>query len=245
MFTIKIANITVRIDHQYSYVYRLCKNYIVDDATPEDLYVRATDEEIQTQIEASEFPTTPAYAEGVCVYRQICEKLPSMFDSFLFHGAVIEYEGRGYVFAAKSGTGKSTHIALWQRRFGDGVRVINGDKPIMRFENDRLYAYGTPWCGKEGWEINASVPVTAICFLERGEKNEIEPIPAADAVMRVFQQVLTPTDLQSVDTLFPLLDKMLCEIPCYLLKCTISEEAAEVAYGGMCPETKKGEKYED
>ncbi len=245
MFTIKIANITVRIDHRYSYVYRLCKNYIVEDTLPEDLYVRVTDEEIQTQIEASEIPTSPAYAEGVCVYRQICQKLPSMFESFLFHGAVIEYEGRGYVFAAKSGTGKSTHIALWQSRFGEGVRVINGDKPIMRFEDGILYAYGTPWCGKEGLEINARVPVSAICFLERGERNEIAPISAADAVMRVFEQVLTPTDLQSVDTLFPLLDQMLREIPCYLLKCTMDKEAAEVAYEGMCRKTNQGENDED
>lgn len=245
MFNIKIANIIVRIDNQYSYVYRLCKNYIVEDTLPEDLYVRVTDEEVQTQIEASEIPTSPAYAEGVCVYRQICEKLPSMFASFLFHGAVIEYEGRGYVFAAKSGTGKSTHIALWQRRFGDGVRVINGDKPIMRFEDGVLYAYGTPWCGKEGMEINARVPVCALCFLERGKCNEIVPISAADAVMRVFQQVLTPTDLQSVDTLFPLLDQMLREIPCYLLKCTMDEEAAEVSYEGMRREPKKGEDHED
>ena len=241
MFIIKIANITVRVDEQYSYVRYLCRNYIVDDASDADLLVRVSDEEIQTQIKASEIPTTPAYAEGVCVYRQICERLPIMFQSFMFHGAVIEYEGRGYVFAAKSGTGKSTHIALWQRRFGDGVRVINGDKPIMRFENGQLYAYGTPWCGKEGLETNAGVPVAAICFLERGDHNEIVPIPAADAVMRVFEQVLTPTDLASVDALFPLLDRMLTEIPSYLLKCTISEEAAEVAYGGMCGEKIRGE----
>ena len=236
MFTIQIANINIRIDNRYSYVHRLCRNYLVDNTISEDLFVSVTEEEIQKQIGASEISTTPAYAEGVCVYRTICERLPSLFEAFMFHGAVIEYEGRGYVFAAKSGTGKSTHISLWKRRFGDGVHIINGDKPIMRFENGRLYAYGTPWCGKEGWETNACVPVCALCFLERGETNEISPISPSDAVVRVMQQVLTPADLLTLDTLFPLLDKMLTEIPCYLLKCTISEEAAAVALDGMCQE---------
>ena len=233
MFTIKIANIVVAIRNRYDYVLRLCRHYIVEDGTPADLCVEVSTEEIERQVANCGFPTTPAYAEGICVYRHICDQLPTRFQAFLYHGAVIEYEGRGYVFAARSGTGKSTHIGLWQKRFGADVRVINGDKPIMRFEGDTLYAYGTPWCGKEGWETNASVPVCGICFLTRGTENTIERIAPSDAVMRTFEQVLTPTDLQSVDAMFPLLDKMLMEIPCYLLTCNISEEAAEVAYEGM------------
>jgi len=233
MFTIRIANITIKLDHRYSYVHQLCKNYIVADEEKADLTVSVSDEEIRREMAASEFPTNPAYAEGVCLYRRICYQLPSLFHAFLFHGALIEYEGRGYVFAAKSGTGKSTHIALWQKHFGKDVRVINGDKPIMRFEGDTLLAFGTPWCGKEGLEINASVPVRAICFLERGQENAIKRISPADAVVRTFEQVLTPTDLASVDAMFPLLDRMLAEIPCYLLTCNMDEEAAEVAYRGM------------
>ncbi len=240
MFTIKIANITVDIYNRYLLVRQLCEKYTVELAERADLSISVPEEEIEAQVAACDFPTTLAYAESVCIYRHICARIPRGFGAFLFHGAVIEYEGRGYVFAARSGTGKSTHITRWQKRFGDSVRVINGDKPIMRFEGDTLYAYGTPWCGKENWETNASVPVCAICFLERSAENEISRIEPEQAVTRVFQQVLTPTDLQSVDTLFPLLDKMLMNIPCYLLRCNMSEEAAEVAYRGMCLEAEGG-----
>lgn len=233
MFTIQIANITVRIHHRYAYVYHFCKNYRVSDDVTPNLEISVSEEEIQKELAAYDFPATPDYAECVCVYRQICSQIPVLFRAFLFHGALIEYEGRGYVFAARSGTGKSTHIALWQKHFGEGVRVINGDKPIMRFEGDALYGYGTPWCGKEGMETNASVPVRAICFLERGLKNKIQKISAADAVVRVMGQVLTPTDIPSLDAMFPLLDRMLAEIPCYLLTCNMEEEAAEVAYAEM------------
>ncbi len=233
MFYIKIADIIVAIDNKYEYVERLCRDYTVEPVEAPDMTVCVSREEIEAEIAVSEFPATPAYAEGVCIYRNICRPLPELFGAYLMHCAVIEYEGEGYAFAAKSGTGKSTHIALWQKRFGEGVRIINGDKPIMRFIGDRLYAYGTPWCGKEGFNSNASVPIRAICFIERAGENSIKRIEPSDALTRIFHQILSPDTLASVDTLFPLLDRTLTEIPCYVLGCNISEQAAEVAYNGM------------
>lgn len=233
MFLIKMAEIVIAVDNKYEYVKRLCRNYIVSEEEAPQMTVSVSEEQIETEISVSGREVSPAYAEGVCVYRNICKQLPEKFGAFLMHCAVIEYEGEGYAFAAPSGTGKSTHISMWQRRFGDGVRVINGDKPIMRFVGDRLYAYGTPWCGKEGMSENSSVPLKGICFLERAKENSIRQITPADALTRIFQQILTPDTLGAVDTLFPLLDRTLIEVPCYVLGCNISPNAAEVAYNGM------------
>lgn len=233
MFFIRIADLNIQIHNQFSYVKNLCRDYIVEDCLNADLSVTVGEKEIDDEIAIAEIPVTRGYAEGVCVYRQICKRLPSEFNAYLFHSAVIEYEGEGYAFAAKSGTGKSTHIMLWQKVFGDAVRVVNGDKPIMKFKGDRLYAYGTPWCGKEGLSINASVPLRGICFLERGATNEIHRITPDEAVMRMFHQILTPSDLETVDSLFPLLDRTLRDVPCYVLRCNMDEEAARVSYAGM------------
>lgn len=233
MFDIKIANIFVRIENRYGYVLHLCKDYLIETDSKPDLFIRAEEEEIFAEINAVEHEVAPAYAEAVCVYRKICRQLPERFGAFLMHCAVIEYEGEGYAFAAHSGTGKTTHIGLWQKHFGEGVRVINGDKPILRFIDDRLYAFGTPWCGKEGLHTNTSVPLKAICFIERSSVNTIRPMAAQEAIGKIFHQILTPDDLQTVNALFPLLDRMLREVPCYLLGCNISEEAARVAYQGM------------
>jgi len=103
----------------------------------------------------------------------------------------------------------------------------------MRFLDGALYAYGTPWCGKEFWHTNARTKVKAFCFVERASENTIRRIGADEAVIRMFYQILTPADLAEVDAVFPLLDKTLRDIPCYVLGCNISEEAAEVAYNGM------------
>ena len=64
-------------------------------------------------------------------------------------------------------------------------------------------------------------------------KNSIKKISASDALMRVFHQILSPDTEEAVDTLFPLLERTLMQVPCYVLGCNISEEAAEVAYNGM------------
>ncbi len=233
MFYIRIADINICIDNKYKYVRNLCRDYTIEPVEAPDMTVEISEEEINKEITAADIEVSPAYAEGVCVYRKICKQLPEKFNCYLFHSAVIEYEGKGYAFAARSGTGKSTHIALWQKRFGESVRIINGDKPILRFIDDKLYAYGTPWCGKEGFNTNASAPLKAICFLERAEKNSIRKISADEALLRFFHQILSPSDIASVDSLIPLLDRTLREIPCYLLGCNISEEAAEVAYNEM------------
>ena len=234
MVFIRIADITVEIDNKYEYVAKLCKGYTVPATETPDMRVSVTEDEIDEEIKCSEIKFDRGYTEGVCIYRNICKRMPELFGAYLLHCAVIEYNGEGYAFAAKSGTGKTTHIALWRKRFGEGVKVVNGDKPILRFLQDgRLYAYGTPWCGKEGFNRNTSIPLKAICFIERAKENSIKRISPSDALMRVFHQILSPDTVEAVDTLFPLLDRTLTQVPCYLLRCNISEEAAEVAYNGM------------
>ena len=233
MLYIRIADLNICIDNKYDYLEKLCRDYTVEKTEAPDMTVSVTDEQIAHEVSIAETQVSAGYAEGVCVYREICKRLPVEFGAYLFHSAVIEYKGDGFAFAAKSGTGKSTHISLWRKRFGSEVHVVNGDKPIMRFVGDKLYAYGTPWCGKEGWQNNTSVPLKALCFVERSENNRIRRIGADEAVMLMFHQILTPSDLETVEALFPLLDRTLREVPCYVLGCNISEEAAEVAYNGM------------
>lgn len=232
MFYIRIADLNVRVENKYHHVQKICSEYIIDEPTQIDIEVAASCAEIDKEILDSQFDHR-GFAESVCIYRNICKVLPKKFNAYLFHSALIEYEGRGYAFAAKSGTGKSTHIALWKKLFGESVRVINGDKPIVRYMNGEFIAYGTPWCGKEGMGINSSVPLKAICFLERGSSNDIAKISSADAVSKLFYQVLMPDDIENMDALLTLLDSTLGAVSCYVLKCNMDTEAAKVAYDGM------------
>ena len=231
MFKIKIADLVIEIDNRYDFVKRMCRDYIEENA-PALFSVRASDSDLEEEKAASEEIFSDGYIESICVYRHICNKLP-LYNAFLLHASVIEVDGMAYAFSAPSGTGKSTHTRLWLDRFGERARIINGDKPIMRFSGDELIVYGTPWCGKEGYNINTSSPLSALCFLNRGQENKIARCDEGSAVMKLFHQILLPQDEETANALFELLDKMVCNIPIYELYCNISPEAAEVAYNGM------------
>ena len=137
---------------------------------------------------------------------------------------------------AKSGTGKSTHTSLWLEHFGERARIINGDKPLLRFIDGKLFVYGTPWCGKEGLNINTSSQLKALCFLERGTDNSIRRLSDSEIVARLFHQLIMPQDMQAADCLLQLLDRTVKEIPVWLLRCNISQEAVITAYEAMSSE---------
>ena len=237
MFTIDLAGLSIKIDNKYPYVRQLCGDYIVTDSAPylnPDIEVCATDEQISLEADTSPYTSSLPYSESICIYRAICSKLPD-FDAFLLHAAVIEVDGLAYAFAAPSGTGKTTHITLWKKFFGDRANIINGDKPIIRFENGTPYIYGTPWCGKEGYNINTKAPLAALCFIERSPENTIHSFEGQQMIGRLMGQILLPHDADDVLKLASLLDRTVRQVPCYLLGCNMDVQAAEVAYNGMRP----------
>ena len=238
MFVIEIAGLALGIDNRFAFVERMCKGYIVDK---EPLFtVRVSSEKIAEALENADpgvvLEDPEGYTESICLYREICRVLPR-YDAFLFHSAAIEYKGRAYLFSAPSGTGKSTHIRLWRRNFGSAIDIINGDKPIVRKNSDGVFcAYGTPWCGKERWQENRSAPVAAVCFLERGEKDEALPMEKRAAADALFGQVIYPTDPVDAMRLLTLADEFLTGTAIYKLRCTPTNEAAFVAFRALTGE---------
>ena len=149
---IRLAELNIEVHPRYAYVGRLCADYLAEFDTP-DLTVEASLEEIEAERQSSPYHPSAGYAESICIYRQIATALPR-FGAFVFHAAVVECDGQGYAFAAQSGTGKSTHVSLWLRHFGNRARIINGDKPIFRFVDGAWRAYGTrktPFARWKGW----------------------------------------------------------------------------------------------
>lgn len=233
MFTIKIAGLNISIDNKYPGVERLCRDYIVDVPQSEcDMSVAVSEDDVSREVTTASEPVSRSYAESLCIYRAICSRLPE-FEAFLLHAAVVEVDGVAYAFTAKSGTGKTTHITLWKKLLGDRVKIINGDKPIIRFHDGTPYAYGTPWCGKEGYNVNTRAPLSALCFVERAEENRIAPFGGQQMLGRLMGQILIPRSADEIIRLTSLLDRLVRTVPCYLLGCNMDIEAARVAYDGM------------
>lgn len=238
MFKVKIADFIIEIDNKYDFVKNQCREYEVN-GKKSDFAVSCTYEEIEAERDLSPGNNfSDGYLESICLYRHICLELPER-GALVFHSAVIEVDKMAYAFAARSGTGKSTHISLWRKYLGDRVKVINGDKPIIRFNGSEFIAYGTPWCGKEGWGENISSPLKSICFIERSEKNKIEKLEKPEAASRLMRQILMPADEQKAVKTLDLADKMLKTVDTWLLYCNISEEAAKIAYEAMSGKDEK------
>ncbi len=233
MFKIKIADIVVEIDNVHGHIEYVCKDYLYEGdgcdfkvATSKEII-----EEERTKLKEQE-GYSDAYVENISIYRQICLNLLK-YDAFVMHAAVIGVGDSAYAFTAKSGTGKSTHISLWKQLLGDKVYVINGDKPILRFIDGKLYVYGTPWCGKEMWNTNTRAELKGLCFLERGEQNQIEKMTTSDSATLIIKQILIPNNSFGVIKTFELVDKMLKNTAIWKLKCNVSLEAAMIAYNAM------------
>lgn len=232
----KIADFYVDIQPRSKTLRDMCAPYVCTEPAAAELRIETTDAEVMAEMarDAQENAHTASKAayEVLAVYRKLCAYALA-HDAFLMHCAVIEYEGRGYAFSAPSGTGKTTHIRLWQEAFGaDRVTIVNGDKPILRLLDGVFYAYGTPWCGKEGYNKNTRVPLSGLCFVTRGAENRIRPMSADEAIPHLFSQIMV-TDSTNLARQMELADALLQKVPCYLLACNMEPEAARVAYAGM------------
>lgn len=234
-FILRIAGLNIRVIHKFEFVRELCYKYVIsnlENGEDIDFEVSVTDKDIEREIEISEGTPSVGYAEAICLHRSIAQRLPE-YDAFLLHSAVIECGGEGYAFAAHSGVGKSTHVSLWKQAFGEKVRVINGDKPIIRMSNGIFYAYGTPWCGKEFEETNDRCPLLRLGFIERADENVTEPLDRKSAAMRLFDQILIPDDMSNAAKTLDLLDMFVAQTDFYIIKCNKEIDAAETAYKAM------------
>ncbi len=227
---LEIAGLVIDVKNKYKYFEMMAGDFITSGKTP-DFTVEVPEDVLKKAI--SDNPEySDDYIEALEIYRIICKKMLK-YDAMLMHCAAISVDNEAYLFTAVSGTGKTTHISLWKKKFKEKCIVVNGDKPILRLIDGTFYACGTPWRGKENYGENIMVPIKAICILERGEENSIKKIAPYDAISTVITQTLRTNDMGEMDKMLSLTDKLLEKVPFYRLKCNMNDDAADVSYNGM------------
>lgn len=227
-FRIKLADIVIGIRGRYDYLKEYCRDYITDEKA--ELEIEITEQDILAErVDAKAEKFGLPYLETLAVLRKIADLMPE-YNRFLMHGAVLAWKGEGYMFTAPSGTGKSTHIALWKKYLDEDVRIINGDKPILIVNEKEVHVCGTPWAGKEHWQTNTSVPLKGICFLKRGKQNHIRKMETVEALPLLIRQVYYTGNATMARKTMELLDVVFRRVPMYLLECDISEEAVKCSF---------------
>ena len=229
MIKLLLADLVIEIDNKYGYLRKHTQDYAYDGDRPVDIHIKVSDEEIAAEKAQNDIKFHDCYLEYICAYRQIASKILD-FDAFVMHGTVIDVEDKGIIFTALSGTGKTTHMLYWQEMLGDKLRIINGDKPIIRFFDGVPYAYGTPWAGKEGYQTNDRVELQEICLIERAEINEVVPLTGFQIVSVFVKQIYRPSTPEGVDKSYTLADKLLKHCNLRKIRCIKDISAAKTAY---------------
>ena len=223
-----LADTVFEIDTLLQATHQLLEDYRTD--APADYRIVTDRADLEAErANAEEKRFSDAYYETLAVQRKVSHALLEK-DVLLFHGSAISMDGDGYIFAAPSGTGKSTHARLWRERYGDRVAMVNDDKPFLKIADSGAAIYGSPWDGKHRLSSNISVPLKAIAILARAKENRIERIDPSAALTALMQQSYREEDIAGI---FPLILKLAELVPVYALRCNMAVSAAETAYKGM------------
>lgn len=109
-------------------------------------------------------------------------------NTLLFHSAVVNCDGNGYMFLGKSGTGKSTHARLWLKNI-QGTDILNDDNPVVRITENGVKVYGSPWSGKTPCYKNQELPLGGIVLLSQAPYNKIVRLHVIEAYAAVVMSV--------------------------------------------------------
>lgn len=149
----------------------------------------------------------------------------------LMHSSVTFNAGKAYLFLGKSGTGKSTHSALW-RTYIPGSDLLNDDNPAIRTDHEgKIIVYGTPWSGKTPCYRNLSFPVGAVVSLEQAPHNRIRREPPVKAFATILSSCSTMIwDKPSYDAILSSASRFAATCPVFHLQCLPDQEAAVVCH---------------
>ena len=222
----EIAGLKVEMEPKYGRLTSQSAAY-ASSGTP---VMRLTPDPVDLAWVALETPS-PEEQEYICCNAAFCRELIG-HGRFFLHASAVVHEGAAYLFSAPSGTGKSTHTALWRELFPESY-ILNDDKPVLQPGPEGITVWGTPFSGKTDLQVNRGVPLKGICFLKQDTENHIRPVTDAEALALLLNNTWRPPDSPSMALLLELLEQVVVQSKLYLLRCTPEPEAAKLSYSMM------------
>lgn len=156
----------------------------------------------------------------------------SKIGGLVIHSAGWVYNNKGWIFAGKSGAGKSTIAKLIEK--SSKGSLLSDDRIVIRKMGEDFLMYGTPWPGEAGYAMNMSAPLNGIFFIEPGQDNVINKLSPAESISRLFPVVSIPWyDQEKVDQMMIFCESLMDKIPMYQLTFKPEEAVVETLIGFM------------
>lgn len=158
----------------------------------------------------------------------------SFHQTLLIHASCIMRGDTAYPFIAPSGTGKSTHTALWLKHI-EGCELLNDDNPIVRILDDgKPYIYGSPWSGKTPCYRNLMAQLGAVTRIERAPQNSIEKLAPVQAFASLLPACSSMKwDSKIYNNICDTVTRIIETTPIYTLHCLPDEEAAKLSFATL------------
>lgn len=227
-----IGNFVTEITAKYDRLASLLKQFEYGGVRPAEIMLFVNDDMLQSIRSRMVKGSTLAQAEELAYATEFNRAIVDR-GAMLIHSSALVYNGGAYLFSAKSGTGKSTHTRLWQQAFGDKVKIINDDKPIVRIKNNKCTVYGTPFDGGSNIAFNESAPLKAVIFIERGEENSIRKASQAEIIANLYSSTVHILSREKADAMLKNFDRLIKMCDFYILTCNTDISAAYTAYDAL------------
>lgn len=154
------------------------------------------------------------------------EQVLNMYNTFLLHTSFIEWKGRGILFSAPSGTGKSTQADLWNKY--ENAEIINGDRAGIRKVDDKWNAYGLPIAGTSGIYKNKKAKISHIIVLKQGKENKLIRLSPREAFIKIYGETIVHTwDKEFQNNIVNIITDLVQSIPIYQYECLPDKSAVE------------------
>lgn len=150
-------------------------------------------------------------------------------NMMLIHASAVKYRDKAILFTAPSGTGKTTQAELW--RDVVNAEIINGDRVFIKSAGDdnKLYAWGSPWSGSSPYIVNDCAEIEAIIVLEQAQENLLQRLDAREAMMQLSANSFLPMwDAKCLEGMLEVMGLVLKKLPVYRLACKLDEEVVEL-----------------
>jgi hypothetical protein len=129
----------------------------------------------------------------------------------------VDSRGRGHLFVGQSTAGKTTTAKLWGCEPNN--TVLSDDRIILRKMENMIWMHGTPWHGEAMLVSPSRAPLSAVYFLEKGQRNELISQKPSDSISRLFTCSFPPFyNSDALNFTLGFLEDVIRNIPCYALK---------------------------
>ena len=153
------------------------------------------------------------------------------YQTVAIHSSCIVCKDKAVLFLGESGTGKSTHTRLWREHIAGAV-LLNDDSPMIRVEDGKVWAYGSPWSGKTPCYKAERYELAGCVRLSQAPYNRIKKLSVLQGYGAIHPSCPPEFAYDPVlyDYVSGFISNLLSKVPFYHLACLPDKEASLLSF---------------